>query len=88
MNAKSLKKKSQTDWVKVAELSDQEIDTSDIPSLDSEFFKNAELHMPIRKKSITVRLDNDVLEWFREQGKGYQTRINAILRIYMKAHSK
>ncbi len=88
MNAKSLKKKSQTDWDKVDGLSDKEIDTSDIPSLDKEFFKNAELHMPTRKQSITVRLDSDVLEWFREQGKGYQTKINAILRTYMKAHNK
>ncbi|GMR17931.1 MAG: BrnA antitoxin family protein [Gammaproteobacteria bacterium] len=88
MNAKSLKKKSQTDWDKVDDLSDKEIDTSDIPLLDKEFFKNAELHMPTRKKSITVRLDSDVLEWFREQGKGYQTKMNAILRTYMKAHNK
>jgi len=88
MSAKSLKKKSQTDWDSVDSLSDEKIDTSDIPAMDKEFFKNAELHMPTRKQSITVRLDNDVLEWFRKQGKGYQTKMNAILRAYMKAHSK
>jgi len=88
MNAKSSKKKSQTDWDSIDSLSDEEIDTSDIPLLDEAFFKNVELHMPARKQSITVRLDNDVLDWFRKQGKGYQTKMNAILRTYMKAHIK
>ena len=58
------------------------------PLLDEEFFKHAELSMRASKKSLTLRLDSDVLEWFREKGKGYQTHINAILRTYMKAHSK
>jgi len=88
MKENSLKKKSQTDWNKVDGLSDSEIDTSDIQPLEEDFFKHAELQMPIRKKSITVRLDSDVLDWFRKQGKGYQTRINAILRTYMKVHRK
>jgi len=78
----------QTDWDKVDRLSDKEIDTSDISSLDKEFFKSAKLYMPTRKQSITVRLDSDVLKWYREQGKGYQTKINAILRTYMDAQSK
>jgi len=88
MSAKSSSKKSQTDWKKVDSLTDSEIDTSDVQSLDSEFFKNAKLRMPSPKKSITVRLDSDVLDWYRRQGKGYQTKINAILRTYMDAHSK
>ena len=88
MNVKGSKKKSQTDWDSVDKMSDKDIDTSDIPELDENFFKNAELNMPSRKQSITVRLDSDVLEWFRKQGKGYQTKINAILRTYMDAHSK
>jgi uncharacterized protein (DUF4415 family) len=88
MKENTLKKKSQTDWNKVDQLSDDKIDTSDIDALDADFFKSAELQMPVRKKSITVRLDTDVLEWFRKQGKGYQTKMNAILRTYMKVHSK
>ena len=36
--------------------------------------------------SVTVRLDPDVLEWYRSQGRGYQTRINAVLRLYMESH--
>ena len=88
MSAKSLKRKSQTHWEKVDNLSDKEIDTSDIGQLDEEFFKDAEISLRPPKKSLTLRLDADVLEWFRKKGEGYQTRINAILRTYMKAHSK
>ncbi len=88
MSAKSLKRKSQTNWEKVDNLADDQIDTSDIGPLDEDFFKHVELSIRPPKKSLTVRLDADVLAWFRKQGKGYQTRINAILRTYMKAHSK
>ena len=88
MSAKSLKRKSQTNWERVDNLTDDEIDPSDIGPLDEDFFKHAELIIPPPKKSLTLRMDADVLDWFREQGRGYQTRINAILRTYMKAHSK
>lgn len=88
MNAKLSKKQSKTNWNKVKAQSDSDIDTSDIPELDPDFFKSADLRMPAKKASITVRLDSDVLDWFRGQGKGYQTRINAVLRTYMEAHHK
>ncbi len=88
MSANILKRKSQTNWEKVDNLSDDQIDTTDTGPLDEEFFKQAELSIRPPKKSLTLRLDADVLEWFRKQGKGYQTHINAILRTYMKAHSK
>jgi uncharacterized protein (DUF4415 family) len=42
--------------------------------------------MPQPKETVTIRIDADVLEWFRKQGRGYQARINAILRSYMRAH--
>ncbi len=80
-----MKKSSKTDWNKLQAMSDQDIDTSDIPELDDNFFKNAELHTPV-KKPVTIRLDADVLEWFKDQGQGYQTRINKLLRSYMEAH--
>ncbi|WP_238593895.1 BrnA antitoxin family protein [Endozoicomonas atrinae] len=66
-------------------MNDDEIDTSDIPELDEEFFNQAELRLPV-KKPVTIRLDSDVLEWFKEQGQGYQTRINNLLRKYMETH--
>jgi uncharacterized protein (DUF4415 family) len=52
---------------------------------DEEFWRKAKIVMPQVKETMTIRLDADVLEWFRSQGKGYQTRINAILRSYMRS---
>lgn len=69
-------------------MKDSEIDVSDIPKLDVAFFERAELRMPRPKKAVSLRLDPDVLEWFKEQGHGYQTRINAVLRMYKEAHQK
>lgn len=69
-------------------MTDEEIDTSDVPPLNETFFADAELRMPSAKPSITIRLDPDVLEWFKSQGKGYQTRINAILRRYVEAQKE
>lgn len=66
-------------------MKDSDIDFSDIPSLDNAFFKNAKLHLPQAKSIITIRLDPDVLQWFKRKGKGYQTKINAVLRMYISA---
>ncbi len=60
--------------------------TSDIPELDVTFWENAKLSVPAGKKQLTIRLDADVLAWLKAQGKGYQSRINAILRSYYEAH--
>lgn len=88
MKAKPSKKKSKTDWDKLKNMSDTDIDYSDIPPLDSEFFKKGKLRMPKTKPLISIRLDSDVLEWFKSQGTGYQTRMNAVLRMYMEAHNE
>lgn len=69
----------------LSELPDSKIDYSDIPPLTDEFWKNAAqnpFYKPT-KTSTTVRVDSDVLAWLKSQGKGYQTRINAILRDAM-----
>ena len=87
MNKKRTKRSSATDWKRVDSVRDADVDTSEIAPLDESFFMNAELRVPGPKKSITVRLDADVLEWFRAQGKGYQTRINAVLRLYMESQN-
>jgi uncharacterized protein (DUF4415 family) len=68
----------------LANLPDAAIDYSDIPELDEEFWQNAELRVPANKERITLRVDRDVLEYFRRSGQGYQTRINAVLRAYME----
>jgi len=79
-----MNKTSKTDWKRLAEMDDEAIDTSDIEELDEAFFERAELHVPA-KKPVTLRIDEDVLVWFKSQGKGYQTRINKLLRQYMES---
>lgn len=84
-----MKKQSQTDWDRLDKMSDEEIDTSEIPVMGEDFFRNADLMMPSESKvPITIRIDKPVLEWFKSQGKGYQTRMNAILKAYVKASLK
>lgn len=62
------------------------IDYSEIPELDETFWKNARLVMPGEgKKQLTVRFDADIVDWFKAQGKGYQSRMNAVLRAYTEA---
>ncbi len=83
--------KGKTDWRRVDALTDERVrrgidEDPDAHPTDEEFWKNAKIVMPQVKETMTIRLDADVLEWFRKQGKGYQTRINAILRSYMRAH--
>jgi uncharacterized protein (DUF4415 family) len=68
------------------EMPDNEISFKDIPETDLDFWKEAKLVLPAEKKAISLRVDKDVLEWFKARSKGYQTRINAVLRAYMEAH--
>ncbi len=88
MSANASKRQSLTDWERIDAMSDEDIDTSDIPPLDDAFFANAQVRLPERKAPITIRLDSDVLVWFRGLGKGYQTHINAVLRMYMEAQRR
>lgn len=62
---------------------DSAIDTSDIPELDDHFWENAKMVKPITKKAIYIRLDSDIIDWFKSQGKGYQSSINNVLRSYV-----
>jgi uncharacterized protein (DUF4415 family) len=64
---------------------DSEIDYSDIPALDKSFLEKATTAWPPVKKQLTIRIDADVLEWLKGHGKGYQTRINRILRVVMES---
>ena len=66
------------------DMPDEDIDCSDIPELGDDFWANAEVRMP-GKTGVYIKLDTDMLEWMKSQGKGYQTRINAILRSYYEA---
>ncbi len=68
-------------------MKDADIDYSDIPPIDPSAFKKMVIRMPEKKAALSIRLDPVVITWFRTQGKGYQTRINAVLRSYVEAHS-
>jgi uncharacterized protein (DUF4415 family) len=61
------------------------IDYSDIPPLDAEFFAKAKQAWPPAKQQLTIRLDTDVVRWLKAHGRGYQTRINRILRAAMES---
>ena len=67
----------------IQNLPDVEIDTSDIPELGDRFWANAKMIMPITKQAVSIRLDSDILDWFKSQGKGYQSTINNVLRTYV-----
>jgi uncharacterized protein (DUF4415 family) len=73
-------------------MTDEEIDFSDIPVITPEMFARAVMRRnfePIpRKKQLTLRVDSDVVDWYKKQGPGYQTRINALLRAYMNEHER
>lgn len=83
----STRTKGKTDFKRLRQMRDADIDDSDIPRLDRSFWKRAKLTLPEPKDRLTIRVDHDVVEWLKRAGSGYQTRINAILRAYMKAQS-
>lgn len=75
-------------WRALRELRDEDIDLSDIPELTSGWRRVSELIPPGNKEQITLRLDADVLQFFKSTGRRYQSRINAALREYMNSHRK
>ena len=92
MKKRSTSRKSRTDWKRVDALRDDQIDYSEHPKWTSEMFARAVVRRGLqpapRKRQLTLRIDGDVLEWFRRKGPGYQTRINALLRAYMEESRK
>ena len=73
---------SKTRLSEIESLPDNAIDTSDIPELDDGFWKNAQRIIP----ENYLQIEQEVLEWFKEQGQDYHERINVVLRAYMEAH--
>jgi len=81
--------KSQTDFARLDKMKDEDIDYSDAPEITPEMFAKAIVRRGLKprvKKQITLRVDDDVLAWFKKQGSGYQTKINLLLRAYMNEH--
>ena len=81
---------SQTNWEKIDAMEDKDINLSELPEVSPEKFASAIVRKglkPIAKKTqITLRIDTDVLNWFKAQGQGYQTNINALLKAYKDAN--
>jgi len=89
---KTVKPEPRTDWRRLRGMTDEEVHAAviadpEIKPTDEAFWKAARAVMPQQKKTVTMRLDADLLAWFRRH-RGYQTRINAILRAYMNAQAE
>ncbi len=83
--------KGTTDWKRVKATSEEDIETAaqsdpDAPLWTDEMFASAVLHIPHKKISTHLYLDQDIVTWFKLGGKGYQTRINAVLKSYVSKH--
>lgn len=83
--------KGETDYARLDSMTDEEIAGAvagdpDAATLDTDWTK-ARIVLPPGKQNVTLRIDRDVLDWFRASGKGFHTRMNAVLRAYMEAHS-
>lgn len=67
MNESNMNKPSQADWERIDRLPDEEIDTSDIPPLDDSFFARATLRPPLPRVPVTMHVDADIFDWFKNQ---------------------
>ncbi len=88
MNRKDLKPLTRADRERLRRAKQKPIDFSDIPELSDDWINQARRAVDAAtqsKSQVALRLDDDVVDWFRGQGAGYQTRMNAVLRSYMEA---
>jgi uncharacterized protein (DUF4415 family) len=86
-DGKLIRRKSETDWARLDALTDEEIEASikDDPDWSDDWnWGDAVLVIPPKKKAISIRVDEDVLDYFKSEGAGYQRRMNAVLRSYMQ----
>jgi uncharacterized protein (DUF4415 family) len=86
------RRKGKTDWARVDALTDEDIaravaNDPDAAPIDIDW-SDAVLVIPSKKKAISIRVDEDVLDYFKSEGDGYQRRINAVLRSYMQQKAK
>lgn len=90
MNRKSTSTQYETDWERLKNMKDEDIDFSDIPKITPEMFKNAVVRKGSKSISVTsqetLAVDGDVIEFFKARESDYQTKINQLLRAYMETH--
>lgn len=77
---------SRTNWEKVDSLTEEEIDTSDIPPITEELFSKSRWWRPVSSTNVLVEIDPDTLAWFQNQGEDCEKKMAAALRIYANAH--
>ena len=87
------RKRSETDWARLNAMTDEDITAAmandpEWMGFEDADWSKAELVIPSKKKAISIRVDEDVLDFFKKQGAGYQRRINAVLRSYMREKRK
>jgi uncharacterized protein (DUF4415 family) len=91
---KSRRRTGKANWARLSTISDREIETAvkadpdAAPILDRAWFRSTRLVLPEPKVPISIRMDREVVEWFKARGKRYQSRINAVLKAYVQAHRK
>ena len=81
-----MNKPTKTNLAHFDALTDDMIDTSDIPTLDDAFFRAAKWKLPHKTVVVTLEVESDVMEWFKAQGADYERYLSAALRIYAEAH--
>ena len=86
MKDNSISKPSVTNLDRFDEMTDEMIDTSEIPPLPAEFFEKATWRMPEDPVKVTIEIEPDTLAWFQAQGEDYQQRLAAALRLYANTH--
>jgi hypothetical protein len=86
MNENELKNYSKTDWERIDQMDDEDIDTTDIPPLTDDFFETGEWRLPGKTIQLTVEVEPEVAEWYRKQGRNSGLCMSAALRIYAQAH--
>lgn len=86
MNEKDSIELSRTNWERLRTMSDDEIDTSDIPPLTDEFFLNAKIRLPEGKVPLLLNVDQEIADWFRKQDGNLQHNLNDALRHYAETH--
>jgi len=90
MRRRAITRRSATDWKRIQRMKDSDINLSEVPEVTPEMFARSVVRRGLkeikpRKVQLTVRVDRDVLQWYRSRGRGYQTQISALLRAFMEA---
>ena len=86
MNENNMKNISKTDWDRVDALTDEDIDTSDIPPLTEDFFEKAQWRPPFKPMTVLIQIDPETFEWFQSQGENSEQQMAMALKIYAESN--